>query len=297
MKKKMTVRERLLEEKRKQEEAERGKKFRQNLVRVKIITRPFTVLHGIPIFYCGYCGSPMALFSSRPVQIGKKLPPLYYACRKRCPHSGFHRAEFIDKMLLQLIQRRITENFPEPKEQGDYEALLKKFKLLDKLHSERLELLNKMHYASYKRDEILRQLSDMKDEINSIQEEIHSLFSSGASENPLMNPLFNTPPENINELDLEYRRELVKLTTRRIRFFNEFLIATMLPLTEKEKETMGSMGKTYNINLRVADRAGQVELPSKDEIEKSEVAKIEPVVEKKVEIPDKVPEDAEIEFE
>ncbi len=274
MKRKMTVRERLLEQKRKREEAESGQKFKQRLIKVSIITKPFAVLHGLSIFYCGYCGKPMSLFSTRPVQLGKRMPPLFYSCRDRCPRAGFHRAEFIDRLLLQLIQRRITQNFPEPKAEGDYEALLEKFKKIDELYSQRLTLLNKMHYASYKRDEILADIRKVKDEIEELESEVKSLFSKGPNKNPLMYPIFNTPPDEINSLDLTYRRELVKLTIIRVRFFNEFLIVRMKPLTAEDEAKSDEMGRIFNINLRVTDRGEKVELPQPEEIEKKEETQI-----------------------
>ncbi len=269
-KKRMTARERMAEELRKQREAETGQAFKKRLVRVRIKTAPFSVLHGLGIFYCGYCGKPMELYSSRPFSPGDaRIPPLYYACRDRCPRSIPQRAEFVDKLVLQLIQKRITENFPEPKQQGDYEGLLEKFREIQKLQSTRLDLLTKMHYASYKRDQILAQIDEVKRKIAEIKAEIEKLFSAPAEENPLLYPLFKVKPEEINTLDLEYRRELVKLFIRRIRYFNEYLIVRMLPLTEEDRRKSDEMGRVFHINMRYSERHNELELPDKEQIEEN----------------------------
>lgn len=266
----MTARERMAEELRKQREAETGQAFKKRLVIVRIKTAPFSVLHGLGIFYCGYCGKPMELYSLRPFSPGDaRIPPLFYACRDRCLRSMPQRADFVDKLLLQLIQRRITENFPEPEEQGDYEGLLEKFRKIHQLQSERINLLTKMHYASYKRNQILEQLNQIKQEIERINDEISALFSADVKNNPLLYPLFNVKPEEINTLDLEYRRELVKFFIRRIRYFNEYLVVRMRPITPEDERKSDEMGRVFHINMRYSERRNEIELPDKEQIEEN----------------------------
>ncbi len=260
-KKRMTLRERLEEERRKLEEAQRGQKFKQRLVKVRIITRPFSLLHGMNIFYCGYCGKRVWLFSARPFRPDERIPPLYYTCEERCQRASFHRASFIDKLVMQLIQRRIRESFPEPSSGEGYEELLEKFSEIDRLKSERLELLNKLHYASYKRGQVLEQISSLDEKVKEIESQIEKYFGSGFNENPLLYPLFTTPPDNLNELDLAYRRKLVQLLVRRIRFFNEFLIVRMNPLTDEDRAKSDEMGRIFHINLRLTDRERRIRLP------------------------------------
>ena len=79
--------------------------------------------------------------------------------------------------------------------------------------------------------------------------------------------------------------------------FNEFLIVRALPLNDKEKAIDKKMGKIFNINLRVTDRSIKTELPTVEELEKSKIPDIEPFVEKEIELPDEIPDDAEIEYE
>ena len=179
------------------------------------------------------------------------------------------RADFVDRLVLQLIQRRITENFPEPEEQGDYEGLLEKFRKIHQLQSERINLLTKMHYASYKRNQILEQLSQIKQKIESINDEISALFSADVKNNPLLYPLFNVKPEEINTLDLEYRRELVKFFIRRIRYFNEFLVVRMRPITSEDERKSDEMGRVFHINMRYSERRNEIELPDKEQIEEN----------------------------
>ncbi len=260
-KKRMTARQRLQEQMRKQQEAEKGQYFKKRLVRVRIQTHPFSVLHALNIFYCGYCGKPVALFSSRSFRVGERLPPLYYTCRDKCPRSTAHRADFIDRLLLQLIQKRITENFPKPKSGEHYEQMLEKFKQLEELQSDRLSLLTKLHYASYKRDKILEELRDIDDRIKNFKDEIKSLFNAKADNNPLIYPLFETPPSEINTLDLTYRRELVKTFVRRLRFFNEFLIVRLNPITEEDERKSDEMGRIFHLNLRMTNRGEKINLP------------------------------------
>ena len=180
-----------------------------------------------------------------------------------------HRAEFIDKLVMQLIQEKITQNFQKPESPGDYEKILAKFKKIEELHSERLTLLTKMHYSSYKREQILKQLRDIRDEIDFLQEEISSLFKTNPEENPLTYPLFETSPDDVNELDLTYRRELVKMLIRRVRFFNEYLILRINPITKEDEEKSDEMGRIYHINMRAIDRGEGIDLPDKEEIEES----------------------------
>jgi len=175
--------------------------------------------------------------------------------------STVHRAEFIDRLLLQLIQKHITKNLPKPKSGGHYKKMLKEFKELEKLQSERLSLLTKLHYASYKRDEVLEELRTIGDKINEYQNKISSLFSTKTESNPLIYPLFKTPPYEINTLDLTYRRELVKTLVRRIRFFNEFLIVRLNPITEEDKRKSDEMGRIFHLNLRISNRERKIELP------------------------------------
>jgi hypothetical protein len=257
--KKTSLRERILEEQRRQKEAEAGQKYKQRLIRVNISTKPYSLLHGMHIFYCGYCGKQMSLYSNAPIQSGMRLPSLFYACRDRCPTSGYHRTEFIDRLLMQLIQSRIVDTFQIPDEN-----ILKRFGELDEMHSQYLELLNRLHYASYKRDSILQEIQVIKNGIESFEKEIKSSFSQDADDNPLMLPLFRIAPADVNNLDLAYRRELVRVTTIRVRFFNEFIIVRMHPFTEEDEAKSDEMGRLFNINLRITDRGERIELPASE---------------------------------
>ena len=261
-KKKMTFRERMLEERRKVDEAERSQRFRQRLIRVSITTAHFSVLHGMPIFYCGYCGKPVALFSTHIIQTVQKIPTLFYACSQKCASSGFQRADFIDRLLMQLIQNRVVSTFPAPTGGSGYEGLLEKFKILDSLKLDKLQLLNSLHYLSYKRDIALEEIRLLKEKIDGLTDEIKSLFSADPQENPLMYPLFNTPPEQLSDLDLGYRRELVNTTVLRIRFFNEFLIVRMVPFADESVSSSDEWGRVYNINLRLLHQIESIKAPT-----------------------------------
>jgi len=259
--KRQTAKEILAEQAKKEDEAGSGELFKKRLVRVKIQTKPFTVLHGMGIFYCGYCGKPMTLFSSRSFQPEERVPPLYYSCRDKCARSDAHRALFVDKLVLQLIQQKLTESLDTPKSEGDYEKLSETFEEIAKLQSQKTGLLTKMHYSSYKRDKVLLELHRVQLQIDNIQEEVHKLFALTPDENPLLYKMFTTQPEEVGELNLLYRRELVYLLITRIRFFNEFLILRMLPITDEDRQKSDEYGRTYNINLRPRERDNKYEPP------------------------------------
>ncbi len=267
--KKATLRQRLIEEEQKAREAETEMSFKKRLVRVTIRTKPFSLLHGMMISYCGYCGKPMDIFSGRPLILGERLPPLYYACRDKCQSSSFQRTDFVDRLLMQLIQTKIKQNFKMPQKSGDIGELLQKFRYIEDLLSRRLDLLGKMHYASYKRDIVLAEIRELDDEIRIKQSEIKDLFSAELDENPLVYPLFATPPEQLNDLDLVYRRELVRTIVNRLRFFNEYILVRMIPFSEEEKRMSDSMGTISNIHLRVTERKYGAILESVD-VEKGE---------------------------
>ncbi len=259
--KRQTAREILAELSKKEEEAGSGELFKKRLIRVKIQTKPFSVFHGMGVFYCGYCGKPMALFSSRSFQPEERIPPLYYSCCDKCTRSEAHRTIFVDKLVLQLIQKRLTESLDTPKSEGDYKNLLETFKEIEELQSLKTGLLTKMHYASYKRENVLLELRQVQEQIDTKQKKVHELFILTSDENPLIYKMFTTQPDEIGELNLLYRRELVQLLITRIRFFNEFLILRMLPITDEDKQKSDEYGRTFNINLRPRERDSKYEPP------------------------------------
>ena len=266
--KRKTSKEKVAEQQQNELEGLDAQRFKQRLIKVNITTKPYSVLHNTQIFYCGYCGQEIALYSSSSMGTSERIPPLFYACSHRCSRSSYHRAEFIDRLLLELVQKRVTDKFSKPEGKGDFEGLLVKFQEMEAMHNERLKLLMNLHYASYKRDEVLAEIRECKDKIDALQSEVRRLFKTDDKDNPLMYPLFNTNTQDLNKLDLAYRRELVKMLVFRLRFFNEYLIVKMLPITKSEISQGDDFERVFNINLRFSERAWKTELPEPEELEK-----------------------------
>ncbi len=254
MPKRKTAKELIAEQIQRENEANLGSSLRKRLIRVVSASRRYTVMHGLGIFYCGYCGKPVDLWAARPFTANERVPPLYYSCRDSCPNTGFHRAQFIDRMIMELIQRRIVETFPQPAGEGDYEKLLEDFQTLSDLEVQKIKLMTELHYTAYNRELVVEKINALKKRGEEIRANIRAMFSLDRKDNPLFYKLFTTPREELGKLDLEYRRELVKMLINRIRYFNEFLLVKMFPLTEDDLRKSDEMGRTFNINLKVTER-------------------------------------------
>jgi len=240
--------------------------FKKRLIRIQDQTKVYTIFHKLSFTRCGYCGKKIDIFAPRVLQDNAKNITFYYGCKVKCENSTYHRAVFIDKLLIQFLQKRLIENIPAPKSEGDLSGLLDMSSKLEKLQSNRKELLMKMHYASYKRDNVLSEIKDVKNEILSLEEEISKYFTSKIDENPLLYPIFNTPSEQVLSLNMFYLRELVKLLVNRLRLFNDFLTLRLKPLNEQELSKDDGFGKLRNVNLRISDRIRHAELPDPDSL-------------------------------
>ena len=245
--------------------------LKKRLIRVRIQTRPYSIFHGLGIYFCGYCGKPMDLYTPRAFTEGERIPTLYYACRDKCKHSVPHRTDFVDRIVMQLVQKRVKENLKKPRKTKGYEEILEKFRLIDELQSERMRLLTKMHYASYNRDAVLAEIREVEEKIEKMKDEVASHFGEDFSGSPLLYPLFETPPEELMDLDFMYLREIARIFVYRIRSFNEFLLLRVRPLNPDEMAKDDGMGKIVHINLRSQKRYKTVELPSKEDLKPPEV--------------------------
>ncbi len=227
-------------------------RFRDRLIRVRTTNRPLTILQRQDFFVCGYCGQRMALYSPGFLTGREKDPKLYYGCSHRCEPSSIHRYQFIDNKLLSFIYDRLVGFFPKAKgSRSKMKFLDEGFKTLGGLEEKRGRLLEALSHAAYNRDDVLRELIQTEEEIEKLRAKLSGVSSKHPEKSALFAPIFLAKSaDELQSLDLLHRRELVRATIRRIRYFNETLIVRVAPLDDEERrvEEKGG-GKIFNIHL------------------------------------------------
>lgn len=182
------------------------------------------------------------------------MPPIYYGCLDRCQPSGVQRTAYIDKLLIELIRQRIVSVFQKPKFSGNPDEVFEKFKEIEALQERRLHLLDKFHYASYKRDIVIAELNEVESKLRELEKALENYFISHPDDNPILSTIFETPAEKLGEFEISFRRMLVKTIVWRLRYFADFIVVSFQPLTPDELEQRDSKRLVSYISLRYSER-------------------------------------------
>ncbi|RKZ29763.1 hypothetical protein DRQ36_07660 [bacterium] len=253
-----TVKEQREERLRKLRDEEHVKLLRDRLVLVNTPGKLWAALERQRLFVCGYCAQRMALFSPMAITPSEKNPILYYGCIRRCGPSGIQRANFVDKKILVFLYERLHEKFPKAKgNSAEMDKLMEMFIQIEKMNEERGFLLEALPHAGYDRDKRLEELIKIENDIDTMRAEISGLNNKKPYKSPLLAPIFVIEsPEELMDLNLLYKRELINCLVRRMRFFNETLVVVVTPLDEEERRIEEkSGGKIQNIHFSTDIRA------------------------------------------
>jgi len=248
-------------------------------LKVRTPGRIWTALENQKFFACGYCFQRMALYSTRALTPSEDVKNvlLYYGCSKRCQRSGIHRTPFVDRKLFEFLYNRLREHFPEAKgSTKEMDNLTATFEKLQDMENDRQEILEMLPHAGFNRDELIEEIIQLEEEMDSVRKEISGVDTEDPSASPLLAPVFVFDNgSELMDLNLLYQRELVRALIMRIRFFNETLIVRPLPLNEEERRLEEeSFGKAYNINLTLnISPISTDEIMSDDEVEEDKEEK------------------------
>jgi len=227
-------------------------RFRDRLIKVRTIGKKWSILDGEKFFVCGYCSFRMALYSTQSLHVDYKDPKLFYGCSKRCEQSNIHRASFVDDKIMDFIYERLHEKFPGTKGgKQEMEKLAEAFHNLEELENKRRKMVELLPHAGFDRDDLLKNLVEVEKEIDTLRKRNAGLDSENPGASPLLSAIFSfDKPEELHDLNVHFRTEIVKALMSRIRFFNETLIVKVVPLDEEElKFDEEGGGKIMNIHL------------------------------------------------
>ncbi len=231
---------------------QRFEKYRDRLLKVNTPGKKWGILDRENFFVCGYCSFRMSVFSTRSLQVNEETPMLFYGCGKRCEPSNIHRVSFVDDKLIDHVYDRLNEKFPNAKPVvKDMGELMASFTEIDELEEKRRHLMELLPHAGYNRDDMVQELIEIEERMETIRDENSGLKSTNPAESRLLSPVFSAKdPSEIYPMNLSYKTELVKTLVRRIRFFNETIIVKMNPLDEEEASLdKAGGGKITNIHL------------------------------------------------
>lgn len=211
-----------------------------------------TVLHKQNIINCGYCSKPVKLFSSKAVSSSAKRENvnLFYLCQKKCARSMPQRSGFLDEAILRFIWKRVNELPPPESDSANFDQAINMAKELREFQQKRQDKLQELPSAGYNVDKIMQEVKELEDKIDEIERDLEEFKELTPQENPLLRPLWYISLEEFLEREFEWHRALISLLVRNIRFFNEYLVLRVLPLTEEEDEYDQGFGKRAHVSLR-----------------------------------------------
>jgi hypothetical protein len=177
---------------------------------------------------------------------------------------------------MEFIYKRLREMFPDATgSEADEKELNKIFGEFSFLELERKRILELLPHAGFDREKLMVDIIAVEDRMRWIREDVADLGGEHPETSKLLSPvLLLNNIDDINELNLLYKRELAKSLFERIRFFNETLILRIAPLDDDERRLeKEGIGKTQNIHLSYDARRFTEEDGIEPEVMEEEIQK------------------------
>lgn len=244
------------EEKEEEEQKPLPFRYKDRLILLHRGMLPWSLLEGLNIINCGYCGKPVRVFASKSFST-RKVPrnvTLYYMCMNRCENTTMHRTSFIDRKIMALIKKRMDALNITPRIDDPLLEMLPIFEQRTALLTERRSLLASLPIAGDRSPETINEIDKVESEVDAIDSDIKSFYGKPLEENPLIAIMHYHSPDELSELDIELSRALVRFFVIRIRYFNEFLLVRFRVLTEQEDKVTKGFGPQLGINMRAVRR-------------------------------------------